>query len=240
MSSTLVLPGEAIPVSSSSRSVVLGPGISSSLSRAENAQPTYIATKMGVLTSLKGKEKSSEQVWVESQSKRYVPSVKELVLGTIIARHAEGYRVDIGSAQMASLDALAFADATKRSKPNLKVGTLVYARVSTANRDMEPEVECFDPTTGKSDGFGELKGGVLIQCSLRLCRQLLNPKFVLLPTLAGQIPFETAIGLNGRIWVKAGTVAQTIALKRVVEDVDGGELEVEQKAIEKAVRGHLA
>lgn len=55
---------------------------------------------------------------------QYIPSQKELVLGTIIARHAEGYRVDIGSSQMAQLDALAFEGATKRSKPNLKVGQL--------------------------------------------------------------------------------------------------------------------
>jgi exosome complex component RRP40 len=52
---------------------------------------------------------------------QYIASPKDLVLGTIINRHAEGYRVDIGSAQMASLDALAFEGATKRSKPNLKV-----------------------------------------------------------------------------------------------------------------------
>lgn len=51
-----------------------------------------------------------------------MPAPKDLVLGTIIARHAEGYRVDVGSAQMATLDALAFEGATKRSKPNLKVG----------------------------------------------------------------------------------------------------------------------
>ena len=52
---------------------------------------------------------------------QYIASPKDLVLGTIVNRHAEGYRVDIGSAQMASLDALAFEGATKRSKPNLKV-----------------------------------------------------------------------------------------------------------------------
>jgi len=56
---------------------------------------------------------------------QYIPAPKELVLGTIIARHAEGYRVDIGSAQMATLDALAFEGATKRSKPNLKVSGYV-------------------------------------------------------------------------------------------------------------------
>jgi exosome complex component RRP40 len=54
---------------------------------------------------------------------QYIPSSKESVLGTIIARHAEGYRVDIGSSQMAQLDALAFEGATKRSKPNLKVSS---------------------------------------------------------------------------------------------------------------------
>lgn len=45
------------------------------------------------------------------------------MLGVITARHAEGYRVDIGSSQYAALDALAFEGATKRSKPNLKVGS---------------------------------------------------------------------------------------------------------------------
>lgn len=51
-----------------------------------------------------------------------MPALGEPVIGVIVARHAEGYRVDIGSAQMAALDALAFEDATKRNKPNLKVG----------------------------------------------------------------------------------------------------------------------
>lgn len=52
---------------------------------------------------------------------QYTPQPPEPVLGIIIARHAEGYRVDIGGAQAASLDALAFEGATKRNKPNLKV-----------------------------------------------------------------------------------------------------------------------
>lgn len=43
------------------------------------------------------------------------------MIGIITGRHTEGYRVDIGSSQSASLDALAFEGATKRSKPNLKV-----------------------------------------------------------------------------------------------------------------------
>lgn len=61
---------------------------------------------------------------------QYIASPKDLVLGTIVNRHAEGYRVDIGSAQMASLDALAFEGATKRSKPNLKVSYSFGSRYS--------------------------------------------------------------------------------------------------------------
>lgn len=52
-----------------------------------------------------------------------------------------------------------------------KVGCLVYARVSLANRDMEPEIECFDPATGKAEGFGELKSGLMVSCSLQLGRK---------------------------------------------------------------------
>ncbi|ORY31352.1 hypothetical protein BCR39DRAFT_526256 [Naematelia encephala] len=243
---SLVLPGDVIPLTpSSSSSFTLGPGIgiASSSSSSSSHDPTsiYIATRAGLLRSTKGKSKDKrDSTWVEGRTKRYVPAQKELVLGTIIARHAEGYRVDIGSAQMATLDSLAFEGATKRSKPNLKVGTLVYARVSLASRDMEPELECVDPATGKAEGFGELKGGVMVNCSLQMCRQLLTPKSPLLTYLATSIPFETAIGLNGRIWFKSPTVGQMIALKRVVEGVDAGDIVVDKTEIERVAKAFLA
>jgi exosome complex component RRP40 len=110
------------------------------------------------------------------------------VIGVVTQRLGEGYRVDIGEAHQASLDALAFESATKRNKPNLKVsamcvivilsaheihqvGSLVYARVSLAHKDMEPELECFDAQTRKAEGHGELKGGFVVRCSLKMCRQ---------------------------------------------------------------------
>jgi exosome complex RNA-binding protein Rrp4 len=108
------------------------------------------------------------------------------VIGVITQKIGEGYRVDIGSAHFASLDGLAFEGATKRSRPNLKVGSysrrifnltiyqvgcLVYARVSLAHKDMEPELECFDAQTRKAEGFGGLKGGFVVRCSLKMCRE---------------------------------------------------------------------
>ncbi|WVN84996.1 uncharacterized protein L203_100133 [Cryptococcus depauperatus CBS 7841] len=246
MSSSLILPGERALLPQSSSSITIGPGISQSAlpisTASSSSRPSSqicIATKLGILHTGKGKERS-QKVWIESNSKRYIPAQKDMVLGTVIARHAEGYRVDLGSSQMAQLDALAFEGATKRSKPNLKVGTLVFARVLSAMRDMEPEIECFDPNTGKSDGFGELKGGVMVKCSLQLCRHLLNRSHILLPTIASVTSFEIAIGLNGRLWLKAETISETIAMKRLIESVDSYETRVEEVAIKEKLRHFLA
>jgi exosome complex component RRP40 len=52
---------------------------------------------------------------------QYVPAAQESVVGTVIARSGENWRVDIGAAHMANLDGLAFEGATKRNRPNLKV-----------------------------------------------------------------------------------------------------------------------
>lgn len=69
------------------------------------------------------------------------------------------------------LPVLAFEGATKRNRPSLQVHSLVYCRVSLANPDMEPELECVNPQSGKADGFGELSGGFVFKCSLGLCRR---------------------------------------------------------------------
>jgi hypothetical protein len=37
----------------------------------------------------------------------------------------------------------------------------------------------------------------------RFCR-LLSPKNPILPKLGAQFPFEVAVGMNGRVWVKCG------------------------------------
>jgi len=92
-------------------------------------------------------------------------------VGIIYQRSGEAYRVDIGAAHFALLDGLSFEGASKRNKPNLKLGTILYARVSLAHKDMEPELECFDAQTRKAGEFGELKDGFMVRCSLQMCRQ---------------------------------------------------------------------
>lgn len=144
-------------------------------------------------------------------------SAGESVLGTVTARLADYYRIDIGTAHQAILPVLAFEGATKRNKPNLAHRALVYCRVAMANKDMEAELECINPTTGRADGFGELKGGYVFKCSLGLCRRLLDPKTPILALLGEHFPFEIAVGMNGRVWVNSESVKNTIMLANAIQ-----------------------
>ena len=69
---------------------------------------------------------------------------------------------------------------------------------------------------------------------------MLKTKYPLLPTLAAKLPFETAIGINGRIWLKAQTISETIALKRIIEGVDDGSIPVEKGPLEKKFKEFMA
>mmetsp|Transcript_25989 Transcript_25989/g.85533 ORF Transcript_25989/g.85533 Transcript_25989/m.85533 type:complete len:89 (-) Transcript_25989:465-731(-) len=69
------------------------------------------------------------------------------------------------------LSALSFEGATKRNKPKLEIGSLVYCRVSNSYRDAESELSCLSLTykkgwmTGQAV-FGELEGGHMIETSI--------------------------------------------------------------------------
>ncbi|GAA5909371.1 exosome non-catalytic core subunit RRP40 [Sporobolomyces salmoneus] len=208
----VLLPGDSLPVPSTSTSLHLGPGLSSSSSAPSSQKqsqpaPAVSSTRAGLLGHLPSQTSSgADRFWIESRQFRYTPSPPEPVLGIITARHAEGYRVDIGSSQPASLDALAFEGATKRNKPNLKIGTLVYGYLLPTPAFSEPELSCVDQTTQKSAGFGELQDGYLIRgVELGRCRALLSPKNPTLSQLGSKFPFEVAVGMNGRIWVKSSS-----------------------------------
>ena len=51
------------------------------------------------------------------------------MIGVVTAKAGDLFRVDIGTSQPASLSYLAFEGATKRNRPNVNVGDIVYAKV---------------------------------------------------------------------------------------------------------------
>jgi len=116
---------------------------------------------------------------------------------------------------LAALGNLSFEGVTKRNKPDLKIGDLVYAKLAIANKDMEPELTCIE-SGGKSKGLGQLNGGFMITVSLGLARRLLHPDFNLLQLIGKAFPFEITVGLNGRIWMNSREVMNTITLSNAI------------------------
>lgn len=159
-------------------------------------------------------------------SPQYVPAPNDQVIGQVTKGGVESYSVSLFSAHNGTLPALAFEGATRRNRPNLAVGDLVYARVAAVESWMEPELSCIDATTGRAEGLGELKAdaehgyAMLWPVSLALARSMHRPKHQLLPRIAAHFPFEAAVGLNGLVWTRTGTAQQGVALGQLLAAAD--------------------
>ena len=80
-----------------------------------------------------------------------------------------------------------------------------------------PELVCVD-SYGKKAGLWVLAGGgFMFSVPLHLIRKLLAPDSSLLATLGGSTPFEVAVGMNGRVWVRARSVRETMILAQAME-----------------------
>uniref|UniRef100_A0A1B0FIR4 Ribosomal RNA-processing protein 40 n=1 Tax=Glossina morsitans morsitans TaxID=37546 RepID=A0A1B0FIR4_GLOMM len=200
----IVMPGDRIQaaeeMAATGKKVILGPG----LRRVDDKQVT--ACKAGKLHF-----KEPNTFWVDSYQRRYVPVRSELVIGVVTAKAGDLFRVDIGAPEQASLSYLAFEQATKKNRPDVNVGDLLYARLVVANKDFEPELVCVN-SSGKKGKLGVLSEGFVFNCSLNLVRLILREDCPLLSALKKEMPFEVAVGMNGRIWIRAKSVKETIAM----------------------------
>mmetsp|Transcript_11401 Transcript_11401/g.23077 ORF Transcript_11401/g.23077 Transcript_11401/m.23077 type:complete len:228 (+) Transcript_11401:3146-3829(+) len=148
--------------------------------------------------------------------RRYTAAREDAVVGIVRERHADGFRVDVGGGELANLAALAFQGASKRNRPQLAIGSVVFARVVFAHRDMEPEISCVEEGSVKSwvTGealYGELKGGQLIRVPLHFARALLHPTGTTRMTELGrEVAFESVVGVNGWIWIRAESCQDTV------------------------------
>jgi exosome complex component RRP40 len=119
----------------------------------------------------------------------------------------------------------------------LQTGDLVYARVSVASDYLDAvELECVSATTGKSDGLGPLKDGMIFDVSLGMARRLMLGKkagCVVLEVLGERIDFEAAVGRNGRVWISAGEIKLVVAVGRALQGTD--KLNLDEKAQKKLV-----
>ena len=202
----VVVPGDVIqvPNENDKEKFILGPGLRRHVDQ-------ILVTTSGVL-----RKKASNVYWVDSHRKRYVPVKGETVIGVVVNKSGDIFKVDIGSSEQASLSYLAFEGATKKNRPDIKVGDVVFAKLLEASRDMEPELVCVD-SFGKRGKLGVLQeDGFIFTCSLNLIRKILNPQCTLLKLLGSKIPYDVALGMNGKIWLKTKSIEETIGIGNAI------------------------
>ncbi|VDO95260.1 unnamed protein product [Soboliphyme baturini] len=170
-----------------------------------------VALRCGVVTRDEG------NVWINYFEKRYEPVLDDLVVGQVVQQLSDGWKVHIGCAMLANLSFMAFEGATKRNRPDLKLGDVIYAKVVET---VEPQLVCVTPD-GKAKGMGVLPpGGMVVRYSPGVSRKLLSPNSVILSTIGEDLPFEIACGLNGWIYVKSRTVEDTQAVLKMLQLVE--------------------
>ncbi|EDO16208.1 hypothetical protein Kpol_1014p28 [Vanderwaltozyma polyspora DSM 70294] len=216
--SVLVLPGDNVEVDAG-KPVSLGPGM-----YCDPKTQMVLPVNAGVLNRTDNKR--GQTLYVDYDSKRYIPATGDFVIGVITGAFADSYRVSLSSfSTPVSLSYMAFPNASKKNRPTLKIGDLVYARVCSSEKELEAEIECMDSTTGQDAGFGLLDEGMVAEVSLGFARQLLyNNDFPLLKLLAKHAQFEIAIGLNGKIWLKSNDIKNTLACYKSILDCSGKQI----------------
>ncbi|KAF2460695.1 hypothetical protein BDY21DRAFT_298904 [Lineolata rhizophorae] len=226
----VVLPGDEIPPErlpqsrTGKKALTLGPGLRHIPPR------TIAATVPGPL----GIDSRKNAIWVDNTSGRYIPRAADLVVAQVRRSTPEAYLCALAPhGRLALLPHLAFAGATRKTRPQLAAGALAYARVVAAPPAAEPELDCgADPggaALGRGDGaagLGPLRGGSVCDVSLGMARRLLaatrggEDGLVLLEELGKVLKFEVAVGRNGRVWVDGEDTRATVVVGRAIAKVD--------------------
>lgn len=147
---------------------------------------------------------------------RYIAAKNDSIIATITHRFADSYRLNTNSAHSATLDALAFLNVTRKSRPQLNVGDVLYTRI-TGIIGGDLECACFD-AHGKNGGYGALSGGRTLTINPAYARKLLHPSDVLLTELGKRAEYEIVVGVNGRIWISADDTRLVLEISKLIQD----------------------
>lgn len=154
--------------------------------------------------------KDDKLFWVEYTKKKYIPIKDDIVVGIVSAKTSELYKVDIGAAELATLSNLAFTNATKKNRPDLKVGNVLAAKVKIATPYMESSISCVE--YANSVILGQLENGFVITVSINYALYLKKNNSSLLYRLGQYVSYEIVIGANGKIWINSASICTTIAI----------------------------
>lgn len=266
MTSPLVLlPSDGIspdylPVTSSAP-LRLGSGVRLLSEQSQPSNQVISATQAGLLST----DPRRNAVSILSfPNHRYIPTPNDLVVAQVHHSSADYFHCMITpQTPHALLAQLAFEGASKKTRPMLKQGDLVYARVLSTGISAGAEVEltCVNPATGKAEpgGLGPLTGGMVFDVSMGLAARLTRASsskaehdegvagLVVLDELGAKLEnlggFEIAVGRNGKIWVDCSNagdsaIKATVAVGRCLHAVDEGNLSAgeQRKLVTRTLR----
>jgi len=141
----------------------------------------------------------------------YYPKIGDIVIGIITQKTFEYFRVNISTNKEATLNSIDFEGATRKTRPNLNVGDVVFAKVEKENKYSNVILTCKSTSnkkgwmTGESQ-FGELKEGKVFELGRYLCLKLLDDKELRQRLKEYVNNLKLKIGLNGRIWIKTDEI----------------------------------
>lgn len=177
---------------------------------------------------------NNDTYFIRQNIQRYRPQLEDRVVGIVedrVASDGSGgdiYRINIGGPHPALLSSLNFEGATKRNKPHLQTGMLLYCRINALPPSMDPTLSC---QLGPHDGgiprkdwmtnegtYGELKGGTATKIPLGLARELLDPTNLVLHELSRTLAFEVCIGVNGWLWIHSTRPEYTVLIQNAVQN----------------------
>ncbi|KAK3114781.1 exosome non-catalytic core subunit rrp40 [Teratosphaeriaceae sp. CCFEE 6253] len=238
----VLLPGDSIPPAllptPKKGQLTLGPSL------YHTPPSTISATTAGTLAT----DPRKAALWLEHTAGRYLPTVNDLVIAQIHHSSTDAFHCSLTPhTPFALLGQLAFEGVSKKTRPQLKSGDVVYARVSKVAKWEDVEIECVNSQTGKGEGMGPLKGGMVFEVSPAFARRLMmgtdregrsKGGVVVLEEVGEKVKFEVAVGRNGRVWVDSGSVRETVGIGLLLQSADeeGWGAERQRKEVKRAMR----
>ena len=151
------------------------------------------------------------------------------MVGIVRHRSGEAFAVDINAPLEGALGALEFDGATKRNRPNLAAGDLVYARVAEYSRHLGAKLSCTNAGWSSGKALGELKGGMVVY-GLRGREGQLEER---LEEIGRYCKVEVALGRNDILWFSCAHPRQEMVLYNMFTLLfKGGSQEVYQAMLQ--------
>jgi len=247
----ILLPGDEVPQdqlpnSKSNNPLKVGPGLrllSQPSAKPSSSNHVLTATQAGILTT---DAKRNNVSILSFSNRRYIPAINDLVIAQVHHSSVDFFHCIVTPhTAHALLGQLSFEGATKKTRPQLKQGDLVYARVLSVGvgAGAEVEITCVHPATGKAEpgGMGPLNGGMMFDISTGMATRLLRASsssaddnegvdgLVVLSELGKKLEsiggFELAVGRNGKVWVDCSNAGEnevkaTIAIGQCLQGTD--------------------